>query len=278
MSKYSQLKKYKKLPGFSLIEAALTLVIAGIMISLTLPALMTAQRSNRHQITQTHQQQLMQVLAGYVVKHDRLPAPSTPDRKGESVNTATDDLVISKMVGIIPYKELGIPETMARDGHGHWFTYAVLPDLVEKSNSQDKLNPETISNLYFCHEVRVKKMIELKSIAGDWLLKNQESTTDFIALVLISHGSKGSGAFHPTKNERLSISKEHTLEAKNANNELEFVVRTNDDINHVFDHDVFWVTRNNLLALYGKCPCQPLPYQVATTVEEPLEEEKKVLF
>jgi type II secretory pathway pseudopilin PulG len=266
MSKYNQLKKYKKIPGFSLIETALTLVIAGIVISLTLPMLTTAQRSNRHQITQTHQYQLMQALAAYVVKHDRLPIPSTPDKRGESIDLAKDDLLTSKAIGIIPYKELGISETMARDGHGHWFTYAVVPDLLTHDSSRDLMTPKTMPNQSFCHEIVPKKMLELKSLMGVSLLKKQSATTDFIAVILISHGSKGSGAFHPTKNEHLPISKDHFLEAKNSNNELEFVARTKDDNSHTFEHDTFWVTRNHLLAVYGKCPCQPLPYEYATTV------------
>jgi type II secretory pathway pseudopilin PulG len=264
--KYNQLKKYKRIPGLSLIETALTLVIAGIVISLTLPMLTTAQRSNRHQITQTHQHQLMLILAGYAVKHDRLPIPSTPDKKGKSVDLEKDDFLASKAVGIIPYKELGISETMARDGHGHWFTYAVVPDLLTNDLSGDLMAPKIMPNQYFCHQVVPKKMLELKSLRGDSLLREQSATTDFIAVILISHGSKGSGAFHPTKNEHLPVSKDHFLEAKNSNNELEFVARTKDDNNHTFDHDIFWVTRNNLLAVYGKCPCQPLPYQNATTV------------
>lgn len=283
MSKYNQLKKYKKIPGFSLIETALTLVVAGIVISLTLPMLTTAQRSNRHQITQTHQHQLMQVLAGYVVTHDKLPIPSTPDKKGESIRLEKNELVTSKAVGIIPYKELGISEAMARDGHGHWFTYVVVPDLLTAEPSRDLMIPEIVPNQYFCHEIAPKKMIELKSLMGDPLLKEQKSTTDFIAVILISHGSNGSGAFHPTKNERLPISKDHFLEAKNSNNELDFVARTKDDNSHTFDHDIFWVTRNNLLAIYGKCPCQPLPYQYATTVKKtptpPLSQKNEdVLF
>lgn len=243
-------------------------MIAGIVISLTLPMLTTAQRSNRHQITQTHQHQLMQVLAAYVVKHDRLPIPSTPDKKGESVSLAKDDLLTLKAVGIIPYKELGISETMARDGHGHWFTYAVFPDLLTADPVGDRTDPKIIPNQYFCHQVVPKKTLELKSLAGIPLLREQKSTTDFIAVILISHGSNGSGAFHPTKNEHLPVSKDHFLEAKNSDNGLEFVARTKDDNSHTFDHDIFWVTRNNLLAVYGKCPCQPLPYQNAITVKK----------
>lgn len=261
------LNKNKKIPGFSLIETALTLVVAGIVISLTLPILTTAQRSSRHQITQTNQHQLLQVLASYVIKHDRLPAPSTPDKKGESIDYKESDFDVSKSIGIIPYKTLGISEAMARDGHGHWFTYAVVPDLIINHHDADApaLMPDLAVNQYFCHSVTLKKTIELKSIDRDPLLKEQEASTDFIAVVLISHGPKGSGAFHPTKNERLPVTNNHPLETENANNELKFVMRTKDDSSRVFDHEVFWATRNNLLALYGKCPCQPLPKELQST-------------
>ena len=81
-----------------------------------------------------------------------------------------------------------------------------------------------------------------------------EFSKDLIAIVLISHGASGSGSFD-LKGER----KETTSPDKmvNADTTPHFVDRgfslAKEDF---FDDTIKWITRDNLMALYGKQPCK----------------------
>ena len=75
---------------------------------------------------------------------------------------------------------------------------------------------------------------------------------DFIAVVLISHGSKGEGAY-TSAGTRNPIKHEGIDKAENANNDFLFVDRQK---SVDFDDTVSWVTRNNLMATYVQKPCR----------------------
>ncbi|WP_032112895.1 type II secretion system protein [Candidatus Paracaedibacter symbiosus] len=263
-------KIQRKIPGFSLIEAAFVLLIAGIVASLTLPLLSTSRQLERHKITETNQMQLFQALAGYVLKYNQLPLPSRPELEGEK-GLKCHGRTTSACVGIIPYQELGLPESVARDGHGNWFTYVVESVLTSQMDGINKL-PEIFgvkqSSLqgpnggwnYFC-QIPVKGNIKLDSLKNTPIFQPTEN--DYIAVILISHGPKGTGAFHRTKDERLPV--EHEAEKKNADANLEFKASIGSDKTSDFTHQVYWVTRNNLMAIYAQTPCQAKPGNSAQT-------------
>jgi hypothetical protein len=250
-----------KLGGFSLIETAFCLLIAGITTSITFSYLETAQRLERQKLSISHQKQIFHALAGYVLKSYRLPLPSTPERagkEGESCHGKDQGVCI----GILPYQELGLSESMARDGHGRWFTYVIDKNLelthggineISRSMGSLGIYSQNLGDTEcFC---RVNSSgLKLKSLA-DVPVLNERLNKDFIAVLLISHGSKGTGAFHETINKRLPVSESH--EQQNTTVDTLFAVRTSQDSNTTFSHDVYWVTRNNLMALYGNHPCQP---------------------
>lgn len=255
---FHKFKDPKKIAAFSLLEVALALVIMGIIATLTLPLLTSYQNYNRHKITQTNTTQLFDVLAAYVLKYGRLPGPSTPALKGTSIVYELDHLPVR--IGIFPYKELGIPESVARDGYGNWYTYAVTSSLLKTKTDQEDLAHEIVAQesflYHYCHQKKPDKTITLTSLKGDSVLNEPTAKNDFIAVLLISHGPHGSGAFHPTKNERLPVFNHNESELKNLNEDSAFFVRMDDDENSTFEHQVFWTTRNNLLAIYARCPCQ----------------------
>lgn len=249
----------KKIPAFSLLEVALALIIMGIVATLTLPLLTSSQRFSRHKVTQTHTTQLFYVLAGYVLKYGMLPAPSLPTLEGRSIDYGDE---MPKMNGgIIPYKELGLPEAVARDGYGNWFTYVVTPNLIKPAKKEQNFAENMVVGdgfqQQYCQKDKPKNPIILKSIAGESVLNELNTKNDYVAFILIGHGPHGSGAFHPLKNERLPVPGGNDSENENLNEDNIFVARMNDDSEPNFKHEVYWVTRNNLMAIYGQCPCQP---------------------
>lgn len=246
---------YTKLSGFSLIEVAFVLLIVGIAASLTFPLLTASQTLERHKVTKAHQDQIFRALAGYVLKYYCLPSPSTPELIGKQGKPCKNRQERA-CVGIIPYQELGLSESVARDGHSRWFTYAVAKKLTREGNENtpsmiEAAGGSEADKVGFCNVP--SQGINLTSLSGVSIL-GESSKKDFIAVVLISHGPKGAGAFQSTTSERLHA--EHPLELKNSTTDNAFFIRTSQDADPKFTHEVYWVTRNNLMAIYGKYPCQ----------------------
>lgn len=169
-------------------------------------------------------------------------------------------------------QELGLSESVARDGHGHWFTYAVVRDLVRPRAGVNEIvgtGPIGVGSLYLGHSSGgecfcrvISPGLSVNSLA-DISALNADLKKDFIAVVLVSHGPKGTGAFQQTTSTRLPF--ENSYEQKNSMADNLFVMRTSQDINADFSHEVYWVTRNNLMAIYGNHPCQPIPKDITRT-------------
>lgn len=244
-----------KLPGFSLMEAAFYLLIIGIAASLTVPLLTASQKLERHKVTQAHQDQIFHALAGYVLKYNGLPEPSTPELAGKKGTSCYKQQQGQVCVGILPYQELGLSESIARDGHGNWFTYAMAKSLLT-NDARGHQSDNVAKKASFCHikppGIRLTSLAHVPVLAE----KDDKDNHDFIAIVLVSHGPKGTGAFHPTQNKRLDA--EHPQEQMNSIADNTFVMRTSQDTNSDFKHEVYWVTRNNLMAVYGKYPCRSM--------------------
>lgn len=231
----------QKIAGFSLIETAIALLIFGIIASLALPLLTTSQSLQRQKITEANQNNLFSVLGAYVLAKGHLPSPSLPSLAGKSN--------FQKNIGIIPYVELGIPESFAKDGYGNWFTYAINPALLNSRNS------DSFSPLHgFCFKKSSGIGLNLKNLSEAWAFdESQKDSGDFIAIVLISHGPKGTGAFQAIEDKRLPVF--DTREKNNSGSESFFYYKSATDADSEFSHKVYWVTRNNLMAIYAKTPC-----------------------
>lgn len=245
----------KKIPGFSLIETAFVLLIAGIIAGLTFPLLSATRQLERQKITQNNQESLLHALAGYVLKYNHLPAPSMPESEGKGY---CNSLEKSVCVGIIPYQDLGISEAAAKDGYGNWFTYVVGAKLTGAGGTNN-YGSDVISmqKNSFCQIS--SSGINLTTLAKKPVLEPAEKITehdkDHIAVILISHGPKGSGAFCQRKNQRLAV-QYPALENENTTESTQFLTRSNNDDKSDFTHQVYWLTRNNLMAVYAKHPCQ----------------------
>jgi prepilin-type N-terminal cleavage/methylation domain-containing protein len=119
----------RRLPGFSLIEVALALIILGLVTSLTLPLITNLLTLEAQRKTDQHQQQITAALASYVLQHHRLPCPAESPSSGISLDHCHRSL--RSCVGYVPYKTLGLPEAVAKDGRKKSFLYAVNPELTE---------------------------------------------------------------------------------------------------------------------------------------------------
>lgn len=238
---------HKKLPAFALVETAIALCILGIIGYMTLPLLGNVQLWQRTRTTQTHQEKIMEALAGYVLANKRLPCPAkTSD--GEALSICTGH----EKSGFVPYKTLGIDAKMAKNGNNHWMTYVVQPSLTSSKIQwiqpmQDlKVDPKTI----FCTTPHEDILGVINEQHESCVVK-----PDFVAAVIISHGNSGgyildSGAVQPVT----SLDPDKITNAQRGDQYITKALQNREAA--IFDDTVMFASRNNLMAQWAKFPCK----------------------
>lgn len=233
----------RNIPGFSLIEIAVVLIIIGLISGMALPAIITMLDWQKAATTAQNQEKILYALASYAIQNRSLPYAAKP------INSyGKQDIETRRRRGIVPYTDLGLSENVAKDGYHHWITYVLDHDyatLPEKP--QGKLLMERPKNK-LCEMPQSSTYLHLNPLHIKGGQKN-------IALALISHGSKGRGAYPNPLESGLMGSDEK----QNATSDKEIIDRPiSQDPQNPFSHKVVWVTASNLLALYGRAPCPPI--------------------
>ena len=224
----------KVLPGFALLEATMALIVLGVIASFTFPMITSLMEYEKTKRTADNREQIMRALAGYAIMNNKLPAPAKP---GFSAPSKCEN---TKCIGIIPYKELGIPQNLAKDGYGHWYTYVVHKEMTGQAPSnfkKDSTNPAQ-----YIMEAK-NDFIHLNDVTTN--IPVHQNNENPIAILLISHGPFGSGAFYEDGVEKNPTSNRY--EAINAFEDLNFVTGNAEG----FKHQIFWITRNQFIASYA---------------------------
>ncbi|MBT4879555.1 MAG: type II secretion system protein [Alphaproteobacteria bacterium] len=254
----------KKEEGFSLLEVTIVLMILGLVSGIAIPILTHSQINHKFLKTKEIQEKILTVFAAYVLLNGRLPCPSDPlGRRGAALQTCQG----VQAVGLIPFQTLGIPEAMAKDGFGRYMTYGVSPELTkegfEKTETIDGMGVPVKKQTMltgFYQVLPVQNLI-VRNDKGEPVLESHspvqksasvEDARDFIALVVVSHGEKGHGAITES-GVRIKNPNAGAWEQENANGDLSFVdMPYSRNELAAFDNEIRWVTRNNLLPLYGQ--------------------------
>ena len=122
--------------GYTLTELAICLCIIGILMSGGL--LGTSQYFKSEKTAQTRQNIdfVMNVLSAYAQTHDRLPCPADPKADVAQAGHEEDKCTAAdKTEGILPWKELAIPQDMVVDGWGRSIIYQPAPGLTVDTQS-----------------------------------------------------------------------------------------------------------------------------------------------
>lgn len=228
--------------GFTLLEMAIVLAIVGLLIGMAVPLLGQMMTSTRSKATRSHLETIEQALVIYVRNTGRLPCPGDPSAStlGDESNNCNSS---KKADGIVPFRTLGLQQTVAEDGYGHYFTYHVATSFASSSLSTDITTG-------FCTQT-------------SGLTVNDGNGTSVastpIAYILVSPGENGYGRYSPPSNKRVDTSSEGNFEAENANDDTTFVDTTpiaSGVTNGPFDDVVAWRTRDQIgddVQQYG-CP------------------------
>lgn len=207
----------KRLAGFSLVEMAIVILIAGIMMGAGLSLLAVKQEATKWDATQKHQEVIKQALINYLGKNRRLPCPAiiitapTPHVTGAEDRSGTSPAPCAQYSGIVPYQELGLDRAAALDGWESFITYVVSPPVVapiapapplttallysfstitNDSSHTPGNNPPTIPNTAFWPSTSTGGITVTD---GTTTIANPVSATG-AAVVLISYGKNGYGA------------------------------------------------------------------------------------
>ncbi len=224
----------------------------GVLSGLGLPLLNQYIKQKRTQTSEDHLEKIIQSLAAFVTTYKRLPCPANPAGGLNEKGVEQASCQYTKTFrGIVPYRSLGIPEKVAKDGHHNWITYAVSLDLtsleLKHLNTTDDTVPTTA---VFCEVKKNENELEVKN--GD-NLPVIDSSSDMIAFVLISHGQSGQGSFDQNGKIRQSINSDKMTNATSMQTFIDKPIILSKE--NYFDDMVKWVTRDNLMAFYGKTPC-----------------------
>lgn len=141
-----QRKNGKTARGFTLIEAALTILVIGVALAGAAALYDQARRQSVPLETRQKMDMIVHALSNYVEIQNRLPCPADPAvtdvtfgwewhvtpamayaSSGSMPSGYCDG---TTRAGIVPFQALGLPPEAALDGRGRYFTYAVSPEFT----------------------------------------------------------------------------------------------------------------------------------------------------
>ena len=118
----------KRLNGFTLVEMAIVIFIAGILLTAGLKLLTVKLNAAQLEATHIHQEAIKQALISYLGKNQRLPCPATVANGGLPSPSPLPQC--TSYSGIVPYYVLGLDRAVVLDGWGNFITYVVSPNPI----------------------------------------------------------------------------------------------------------------------------------------------------
>ena len=176
--------------GFSLVEIAMVVAIALILLSLGLTAINSQLSSAAYSITKKRQDVIKDALANYLGARRSFPCPYVPIAGTAATGIAppqTGAPLSCPSFGAVPYVTLGLGREAAEDGWGNLFSYHVysIPANCPFANGTDWANANCFG---------AGKTGALNVVDGTVAAATPPFLTNAIVM-LVSHGANGLGAW-----------------------------------------------------------------------------------
>lgn len=198
---------YKNEHGFGLIEISIILIMFSVFFARGFSLWQAHARTRKHETTLRHQQLIFKALAHYLQQNGCLPYPGRIDHarhKKDGWGTSNGNEGNGTKPGIVPYRTLFLPARVAKDGFGHWMTYAVDVNMTQKKQCckseickrvfSTRSTLDIIENDHSAKkdlEENEQKYHPPTNREGN---KTRDQRFEGLAVVLVSHGHHGWGA------------------------------------------------------------------------------------
>lgn len=205
--------------GFSMVEIAIGLIVMGLLLGLTLPVMRLYFDRVQVLKTQENQRIVHGALRTYQQTQNKhnLPCPANPNASGQ--NRGVADCTQRSQWGLVPYRTLGLPEKLAKDGYNRFMTY-----VVEHNLTRPNIDIHTIKG----------GNVQVYDEHGHSVLP-EKTDDNFIAFALISHGPSGGGAYHPGGYKLPLVSGASKIKRFNSTNTANYQLGGEDQ--------VYWISR-----------------------------------
>ena len=188
--------------GFSLIEMAVVLVIAGLILGAVMSMGNAQITQSRISTTKSKEDAVKTALISYIARNKRMPCPAvptlaagTPGYGVEATTFGTCDGVPTAgagaarvVVGIIPWVSLGMSDEAASDGYYNRFTYAV-------TSNATNLNVNSVAGMKGNITVHTATPPTASNQSNDCTPTGGFYNPCSIVAVILSHGANANGAY-----------------------------------------------------------------------------------
>lgn len=236
----------KQVRGFTLIELAIVLIVAGLMLAGTMSAYRNQLEANRIRETRATLADIREAIYGFTLGHGHLPCPADPtlpdSANGAGIEARENNGACRHVDGVVPWATLGVK---AFDAWGGRFSYRITAHFADTSHV-------TIGPASSCAPAGDIAVSFSVCSAGDITILSQPGMLGVPTSVaaIVSHGRNLLGAYGPHGGSRLAGTLGAELE--NANDDTVFVSQpfvnqSNESTSIVYDDLVEWIPASLLI-------------------------------
>jgi prepilin-type N-terminal cleavage/methylation domain-containing protein len=249
--------------GFTLAETAIVLAVLAVVIGALVPSFLSMRVAEQARMTAQNIQTVMRSVAGFVQSAGCVPCPvpagSSSDGygnvRGDTSPTPNSCAACTNAVGLLPYRSLGLPESLAKDAYGHWLTYAVDTRLASYVATAPATQLPVSGTNGLCGVTFASSSpLNVRPSTGP----NQNN----IAVMILSHGANGRGAYRNAPEFDTDRIMRPPIscagggdEDCNSRDSVNFVAAQAAQGNNPFDDVYLYLDRNALITYLGNSPC-----------------------
>ncbi len=206
--------------GFTLVEMAVVVTLIGILLAMGLAAANSVMQNTQRSVTKDRQAYVRDAMLAYFTANHRFPCPDNGSNVGNTGRDGVEDRAVGGAIplvtsacttnlGTVPYLTLGIAREQALDGYGNFLTYRL--DTARNWHRTATFTAPTTSCTAppplatSCYPAGIIQPpyppcttppIPVPNVGLSVFTAFGTAQTNLAAVVLISHGANGLGAWN----------------------------------------------------------------------------------